>query len=820
MAEVDPAAKGSRVVVLTPSGRDAPLVCTVLERSGIGVSIVPDMRCLAESILDADAAIVAEESLDPRSCMLLRAALSEQAVWSDIPLIVLGSPHSSSGVEMFEKLGPGANLTLVERPARPFTLITVTRAALRARKRQHLMRDHMTELVTAREALRVHRDELAEARTRLQSTLAAAEIGTWTWDARENRVVADHNLARILGIRQSDADGGSVAAYIERAHPDDRAELGDRLKAALAGADGFEAEFRVLSESGAVRWVLARGRVMRDADGEAFALPGAVVDITERIESERARRALVDQLERQALVFDTALSATPDLGYILDTRCRFVYANRSLLRLLGRGMEEVAGRTFSELGYEPGLAEKLWSQAAHVIRTGEEIRDEATFTSPTGVSGYYDYILVPVRSADGSVDGVVGSTRDISERKRLDDQRAELLVSERTARAEAERVGRLKDEFLSTLSHELRTPLNAISGWVQLLRRGNLSETDQAKAIETISRNTQAQKELIEDLLDMNRIVSGKVRLDMQPTDLGVVVLDAVDSVRPAAAAKDISLVTRVDPTHRPVRGDPTRLQQVVWNLVNNAVKFTPPGGRVRVELERTDKEAVICVSDTGVGIAPEFVPLVFDRFRQGDASSTRRHGGLGLGLSIVKQIVEMHGGRVWATSPGEGLGATFSVAIPGDASPASAGHTQHDGEPPEYKSVSLAGLTVLIVDDDPDGRDIVQRLLQQSDARVLTADSADSADEILTDSAVDILLSDIGMPGRDGYDLIRSVRARDAARLSAIPAAALTAFARPEDRETALQAGYDAHVTKPVDPSELLMVIDHLRTKDPTVSR
>lgn len=792
------------VLVLAPTGRDASLVCEMLTRAGIGAVAVRDIDELEVALPDADAAIIAEEAFTEAGCERFRVALRCQSVWSDLPLIVLSLAHNGTGLDLSARLSPEGNITMVERPVRPITLVSVTRAALRARRRQYLTRDHMAEL--------------AEARARLDSTLAAAEIGTWMWDGRTGRFLADANLMRIFGIEPD--SGAGLGDYLQRVHPDDLPDLRDQIERTRNDGSAVEAEFRMVPPDNGVRWMLARGRVRRSDDGAAGVIPGVVVDITERIEAEQAQQGLMIELERQARVFDTTLSAMPDFAFILDQDRRFLYANRALLELWGLPLDRVVGRSFADLDYPEDLTAKLERNVDEAFATGAEVRDETAYVSPTGVWGYYEYIMVPVTTEGSDVRVVVGSTREITGRKRLEDQRAELLASERSARAEAERVGRLKDEFLSTLSHELRTPLNAISGWVQLLIGGNLSPEEHAKAIETISRNTRAQKELIEDLLDMSRIVSGKVRLDIQPIDLGVVVLDAVESVRPAAEAKRITLSTRLDARTDDATGDPTRLQQVVWNLVNNAVKFTPRGGSVEISLTRREDEFEIVVKDDGAGIEPEFLGQVFDRFRQADASSRRRHGGLGLGLSIVKQIMEMHGGRVCVTSPGQGLGATFTAILPAalaaaDPQERPARGIRQPGGVTERRS--LAGVRILLVDDDPDGREIVARMLEESGAAVLSAGSADDADTLLDAEEIDLLLSDIGMPERDGYDLIQTVRSSPRQSLRVMPAAALTAFARVEDRETALHAGYDAHVTKPVDPAELLAVLDSLRCKNST---
>ena len=411
---------------------------------------------------------------------------------------------------------------------------------------------------------------------------------------------------------------------------------------------------------------------------------------------------------------------------------------------------------------------------------------------------------------------IAALSREIVERKKAEQQRDELLVSERAARVEAERNSRLKDEFLATVSHELRTPLNAIVGWTDLLvRQGGLPE-DARHGVEVIARNAKAQKQLIEDLLDMSRIISGKVRLDVQHVDVARVIEAAVETVRPAAEAKNIRIQPALDPVAGPVKGDPNRLQQVVWNLLSNAIKFTPKGGRVQVFLERVNSHLEITVADTGEGIRPEFLPHIFDRFRQGDAATTRRHGGLGLGLSIVKQLVELHGGSVRAKSPGEGRGATFSVVLPvlvlkdgGHSAPA-----RPDGPGPApcltdgLAPPRLSGLRVLVVDDEPDARDLLKRLLQNCDAAVTEAGSVGEALALLRDEGpVGVIVSDIGMPDVDGYEFIRLVRAMPAPH-AAVPAVALTAFARSEDRTRAMLAGYQMHLSKPIDPAELIAAI------------
>jgi signal transduction histidine kinase/ActR/RegA family two-component response regulator len=399
--------------------------------------------------------------------------------------------------------------------------------------------------------------------------------------------------------------------------------------------------------------------------------------------------------------------------------------------------------------------------------------------------------------------------KEVAERRRAEEYREALLVSERAARAEAERATRLKDEFVATLSHELRTPLNAIVGWASILRRDK-RPASVSQGVEVIERNAKVQAQMVEDLLDMSRILSGKLRIDLQVTDPAAVVQAALSSVEPTAQAKEVELQTFLQATG-PINADAGRIQQVVWNLLSNAIKFTPRGGRVCVTLRSVAGNAEIEVKDSGQGIRGEFLPFVFDRFRQADASTTRRHGGLGLGLSIVKSLVEMHGGTVHVDSAGEGHGATLTVRLPlviahsftSSAARAELARTPH--------MPMLDGVRILIVDDEPDARSLAQRVLEERGADVVTADSALEALRLVDgDSPLSLVISDIGMPEQDGYELIRLLRSLpgDAGR---IPAVALTALARSEDRHRALTAGYQIHLSKPVDPAHLVAVVANI---------
>jgi PAS domain S-box-containing protein len=425
---------------------------------------------------------------------------------------------------------------------------------------------------------------------------------------------------------------------------------------------------------------------------------------------------------------------------------------------------------------------------------------------------------------EGAVIGTLTIIDDVTERVSREaelqnqiEERSRLLSSEKLARNEAERANRLKDEFLATVSHELRNPLNAILGWSHMLRLGKLTPANAERAVETIYRNAKSQAQLVSDLLDVSRIISGKLRLDMRAVDLVFIINAAIDSIRPAADAKGIRLQTMLDPAAGPISGDADRLQQVVWNLLTNAVKFTPKAGRIQVKLQRVDSRVEIEVSDSGVGISKEFLPHVFDRFRQADASTTRVHGGLGLGLSIVHQLVDLHGGSVSVHSEGEGKGATFTVNLPfvgvvsnqKQAEPAPPANPE---EVPTFDGLpSLQGLKVLVVDDEADTRELIGEVLKEVGSEVITCRSAEEALAALKQHKPDILISDLGMPDEDGYSLISKIRALPSEQGGHIPAAALTAYARAEDRMRVLRSGFQFHLPKPVDSAELVTVVASL---------
>jgi signal transduction histidine kinase/ActR/RegA family two-component response regulator len=415
----------------------------------------------------------------------------------------------------------------------------------------------------------------------------------------------------------------------------------------------------------------------------------------------------------------------------------------------------------------------------------------------------------PWFGVDDQFKGYIGSVIDITERKAAEAERDRLLQLEQAARTEAETANRIKDEFLAVLSHELRSPLNPILGWARLLQTREFQPAEIKKAIATIERNAKLQAQLIEDLLDVSRILQGKLNLNMFPVNLVLVIEAGLETVRLAAEAKEIQIQTRLDASVGKVLGDSGRLQQVIWNLLSNAVKFTPEGGKIAIQLERIDTQAQITISDTGKGISPDFLPHVFEYFRQADSTTTRRFGGLGLGLAIVRHLIELHGGMIWAESLGEGQGAIFTVRLPlikKDLTPKQ--QINIDALNASSTTEIFTGIQILVVDDDDDTREFHTFVLEQAGASIIAVASAKEALQVLAESEPDIMLSDIAMPEIDGYMLMRQVKTLQAKQAKQIPAIALTAYAGEINQQQALESGFQRHLSKPIEPEELVKAI------------
>jgi PAS domain S-box-containing protein len=540
-------------------------------------------------------------------------------------------------------------------------------------------------------------------------------------------------------------------------------------------------------------------------------------DITERVQLARALAA--SEALKQRVIESSADSIT-----LLDERGRVVWMNERGQRLMGApepptgSASDDALRGFDWLDWWKGDQRAASHGAFRLALTGDVADFVGAARSFDGKTRWWEVTLSPLHDPTGGEARVLAISRDVTTRKELEDRRDRLLVLEQRARKDAELANRVKDDFIATVSHELRTPLSAILGWARLLGAGNLSSEKQAQAVQVIERNAKAQAQLVEDLLDVSRILSGKLRLEVVPTELIEVVQAAVDVVRTAADAKGVRMETILEPHAGPLMGDPDRLQQVVWNLLSNAVKFTPKGGRVQVRLLRRESNIELVVEDTGLGIEPEFLPFIFEKFRQADGGASKAHRGLGLGLSIVKYLVEAHGGTIGASSEGVGQGSRFVVRLP--VSPLLALDNQAEGaKHPSRSGVSpvlefpaeLSALRVLIVDDEQDARSLLTTVLEQCRSVVIAAANVDEAYDSFVRERPAVVVSDIGMPGATGYELIRKIRALSPEQGGTTPAVALTAYARSEDRMKALAAGFNMHLPKPIEPAELLVVIASL---------
>jgi PAS domain S-box-containing protein len=448
------------------------------------------------------------------------------------------------------------------------------------------------------------------------------------------------------------------------------------------------------------------------------------------------------------------------------------------------------------------------------IRAGERVDHFETIrVTKDGQLRAVSITVSPIRDATGRIVGASKIARDITERHRLEEERASMLAREQEAREQAETLNRAKDHLLATVSHELRTPLNAIFGWAHMIQTAGTDEALRVRATNAILRSAAAQARLVEDLLDFSRMISGRMRLDFEATDLNAVVEAALETVRPAAGAKEIELVSALDSSLGTMMGAPDRLQQVVWNLVMNAVKFTQQGGRVSVSVQRRGRTVDIVVKDTGQGMGPDFLPHVFEPFRQADSSAARAHAGLGLGLALVRQLVELHGGRVRAESAGKDCGSTFTVTLPVTRS----GGTPHEveGEPgtsdERGSRATLKGVRVLVVDDDPESLDVSAMVLRVAGAEVRTATGPFGAYEVIATWQPTVVLTDLAMPGEDGFMLFRAMRTTFGERGVTVPIVAFTAYGTPENRTRALQAGFDLYLTKPIDPQQLTNAVADL---------
>ncbi|KZL51760.1 hybrid sensor histidine kinase/response regulator [Nodularia spumigena CENA596] len=535
-----------------------------------------------------------------------------------------------------------------------------------------------------------------------------------------------------------------------------------------------------------------------------------ITNYNEKLKLEIAeRQRILSVLKQSEERYRYLAESIPQLVWTADADGNTDYFNSNWYKYTGLGVEQSVGFGWLAALHPDDVerASQVWSNAY-----SNGILYENEYRFQRAADGCYRWHLargLPLKDEDGRVVKWFGTCTDIHEQKQILQERAHLLELEQTARAKAETANRIKDEFLAVLSHELRTPLNAILGWSKLLQTRSFDEAKKIQALPTIERNAKLQVQLIEDLLDTSRILQGKLTLQITKINLASTILSALDTMRLALETKSIQINTIFAPNMGIILGDFTRLQQVVWNLLSNAIKFTPNGGKIAVQLMQANGYAQVIVSDSGKGINPDFLPYAFDYFQQADSSSVRKFGGLGLGLAIVRNIVEMHGGMVKAESPGEGKGANFTISLQicQDESPTIL-ESANSATDLAVNSLLLAGVKVLIVEDDADARDFLTFILEQEGAEAIAVSSAFAALEVLTTAKPDILVSDISMPDMDGYMLLRQVRTLTPEAGGNVPAIALTAYARDEDQQQALEAGYQMHLTKPVNTEKLIAAI------------
>ena len=657
----------------------------------------------------------------------------------------------------------------------------------------------ITDRKQAQEALR-------EREQRLDLATKAAELGVFEWNAQTDYAFWENpRMYEIFG--QSPEDGTiSKAQFIASVlHPDDIEAFEQALQEAIRPGNRFELICRIRRRDGQWRWIEFSGCFSHAPDGTPLRLLSVISDITDRKQAELEIRKFVSLADRS-----TEFIGMCDMNFVP------FYVNEAGRQMVGlddlRQYSESPVREFFFPEDQDFIVNEFFPRVLRSGRAEVEIRFRHF---KTGEALWMIYNVFYIRGENDQPIGLATVSRNITDRKRIEAEREQLLAREQAAREQAETANRIKDEFLAVLSHELRSPLSPILGWSRLLQDRKLDEKRTTYALETIERNAKLQVQLIDDLLDVARILRGKLSLNVTPVNLAATITAAVETVRLAAEAKSIQIQTVLEPDVGRILGDSGRLQQVIWNIMSNAVKFTPQGGRVELRLEQSCTHAQITVSDTGKGIHPDFLPHVFEYFRQADSATTRQFGGLGLGLAIVHQIVELHGGTVQAASPGVGQGATFTVRFPLMQHQSAIPQEVRESKPPS----GLQGIKVLVVEDTTDMREYITFVLEQEGAKVVAVATAAQALTVLDQFQPEVLVSDIGMPEVDGYMLLRQMRMRshsDCAGIlpqqgGQIPAIALTAYAGEFDRQQALAAGFQYHLAKPVEPNELVKVILNL---------
>jgi PAS domain S-box-containing protein len=705
--------------------------------------------------------------------------------------------------------------------------------------------------------------QLAISEERLRLAIDSSKMGIRDWNILTGKVVWSEEHERLFGLEIGSFEG-TYAAFLACIHPDDRESIAATVADALENKIEYQHEFRVIWPDGSERWIASRGKFFYGESGQATRSMEVVWDITDRKLSEARERSYLRRLQKltaASVAINSTLSVEEILQLATDRSREILEVHQAAINFNPIGnwewaitkisMSEKYARWqgFCEAPDGTGIYSEICQTQAVVRMTQAELEAHPAWRGFGKAAGNHPpmrgWLAAPLTARDGKNLGLIQLSDKYEGEFGEDDQSLLVQLAQAVSGAidnarlyeESQQANRVKDEFLATLSHELRSPLNAILGWAQLLRSRNFSPATTLRALETIERNAKLQTQLIEDLLDISRIIRGKLTLNPCPVNLISMVEGALSTVRLAADAKSIDLHLvildlglesvefyepaevsgNLKPELNPrflVSGDPGRLQQVIWNLLTNAIKFTPRAGRVDIRLVRVDSEIELAVSDTGIGIAANFLPYVFESFRQADASITRTHSGLGLGLAIVRQLVELHGGTVWADSPGLNMGSTFTFRLPA----IEVSSIARDEQQLLVVGANLEGIRVLVVDDDVDSREFLVFVLAEYGAQVRAANSAAEGVEAAIEFLPDILVSDIGMPEQDGYELLNRLRRTEASGGKKFRAIALTAYARDEDRDRALAAGFDRHLPKPIEPDALVEVVAKLSREVQTI--
>lgn len=730
---------------------------------------------------------------------LLRAVkVGEPIVYRD----VTAEPRRIVDPQRYLALGIGAelNIPFVQNGEWKFSIALYHSTPYHWRDDQiELMRELKEAIWSQIERIRAE-DELRRSEAAFRTISNAAPALVWVCSPTGENVYFNDRWYEFTGQTTTEASGHG---WVNVMHPEDIVRILPYWERCQQTGEIYEGEVRYRRHDGEYRWHVFRALPRSDANGTIEAWYGCSIDIDD---AKRAEAALRDSEQRLQAIIDNSNAAI----FMKDVQGRYLLMNRECERLFNITNDWIRGKTDYDL-FPLEIADALRENDRHVLDSRNALTLEEDVPLDDGIHTYVA-VKFPLIDNAGVPYAICGISTDISDRARLQAERERqaerslrILEREQAARAEAERANRMKDEFLAVLSHELRTPLNPILGWTKLLQTGRLATEKQTEALNTIERNARLQSQLIEDLLDMSRILRGKLTLTVAPIALSTTIQAAIETVRLAADAKRIEIESIFDSNIRLVSGDASRLQQVVWNLLTNAVKFTPDGGRIEIRLKQVADQARIEVSDTGIGIAPDFLPHVFEHFRQEDSSTTRKFGGLGLGLAIARQIVEQHGGLIWVDSAGENQGTTFTVALRSLEAGSIGVEAVEDAE---LNVLPLANLRVLVVDDEPDSRDLVAFVAEQAGAEVVAVESAIAALQTLSSRSFDILLSDIGMPDMNGYELLLEVRQRSNDPNQSIRAIALTAYAAEVDQQAARSAGFNQHLAKPVEPDQLVQAI------------